>query len=361
MVYLITYDGHQWGEPILVSEGMPGSDYNKVVVDNDDRVFVFWAYGSQFMYYRYSDNFTWSDFYCPYCDSTDIFAFADGHFLSENLLHWIGASMSYNYYGERLQYYLFDINTNYWSEPQMPVHDTITVGKDIAVNKNELPECAFRTYPAPDDETKHIRKEGNYWSDPDLVAGVDGNQWYQQIAVDQNNDVHIVERQGTTGSQGLVHYKKKDVNWVGQYIDTAYALGFQKLQFNNNKLYCVYGKAWEVEKEVDSDLFFTKYDIVTNINQETLQSPELKIYPNPGSDNIYIEFENDKQQHIDLSVFDINGKHIITLISETKPQGVYRQLWNGTDKHRKEVSKGSYLVRLKSGRNTVTRSVEVLK
>jgi len=360
MVYLIVYDGHQWSDPILVSEGMPGSDYNKVVLDNDDRVFVFWAYGSQFMYYRYLENVAWSDFYCPYCDSVDIFAFADGHSLSGNLLHWIGASASFNYYGERLQYYLFDIGTNSWSTPQMPVPDTIQVGVDITLNNDGVPVCVYRNKPSGDDRTKFIQKDGNHWSNPDLVASVDGNQRYQQIAIDQNNDVHIVE--SLTGDHGttLFHYKKLNNSWFGQTIDSAGNMcHFTKLLFYFNRLYVAYHKS-ETPTSA-GDLWFSKYDVITNIKKEDTNQLRLKIFPNPTHKDIFIEFENDKQQIIDLSIFDINGKLIITLISETKPQGLYRQLWNGTDKHRKEVSPGQYLVRLKSGRNTVSQLVEIIR
>gem|GEM_PF-538333 len=361
MVYMIVYDGHQWSEPIIVSEGMPGSDYNKVVVDNDYRVFVFWAYGSQFMYYRYRENEAWSDFYCPYCDSANVFAFADGHYISDNLMHWIGSSYSFNYYGERPQYYEFNMTTNTWKNPEMICSDTVLVDIDIALSSNDEPVCVYRNHPSGDDRTKLIRKEGNYWSDPVLVAGTSGSQQYQQIAVDQNNDVHIVEQQKTVEGYGLVHYKKKDDNWLGQFIDSCYIINFPKLLFSTNNLYLVYSKTWVVGKEFVGDLFFTRYDIITDVNEEPIQPPELKIYPNPAHNDIYIEFENNKEQHIDLSIFDINGKHIITLISETKPQGLYRQLWNGTDKNGKEVNSGSYFVRLKLGRNTFTRTVEVLK
>ena len=360
MVYLLVYDGHQWGEPMLVSEGMPGSDYNKVVVDNNDRLFVFWAYGSQFMYYRYFENNTWSDFYCPYCDSTDIFAFADGHAITDNQMHWIGASMSYNYYGERLQYYFFDINSNSWSEPQMPVQDTITVGKDIALNNDEIPESAYRTYPSPYDKTMHIIKEGIYWSNPDLVAGLNESQKYQQIVLDKNNDVHIVESEVGDYGTKLVHYSKKINQWVDYIIDSAGNMcHFTKLIFSKNNLYVVYHKS-ETPTSA-GDIWFSKYDIVTDLKEEANQLQELKIYPNPSRQNIYIEIDNKKQQNINLSIFDINGKKIKTLVSETKPRGVYRHIWKGTDKYGKEVKNGLYLVRLQSGRNTLTRTVEVLK
>ena len=78
LIKMLTYDGQQWSEPIIISEGMPGSHYNKVVVDSEDNLYVFWGYYSLAMYYRYQNNSNWSEIYCPYCDSTDSFYFSDG-------------------------------------------------------------------------------------------------------------------------------------------------------------------------------------------------------------------------------------------------------------------------------------------
>ncbi len=364
LIKMVVYDGHQWSDPILVSEEMPGSDYSKIITNNNNQIFLGWYKGGKF-YYRFYCDPIFSEIYCPYCNEVDKYLPVEGAITLDQEIHWVGSSASANYYGARLQYYLFDISINGWSEPQMLVQDTVTDGKDIALNSGELPECTYRKVSEINynvfDSTKHIKKEVNYWSDPELVAGVDGNQKYQQIAVDQNNDVHVVEQQNAVEGYGLVHYKNWNNNWIGQFIDTSYIVRFPKLLFKGNKLYCAYSKTWEIEKEVDSDLFFTKYDIITGQKEQPTGLPNLKIYPNPGRDNIYIEFENKKEQPINLSIFDINGKHIITLINETKPRGVYRELWNGTDKNGKEANSGSYLVRLKSGRKTVTQTVELIK
>jgi len=361
VIKMLVFDGHQWSEPILVSEGMPGSHYNKVIIDNNNQIIIGWYKDGKFYYRLYYDTI-FSETYCPYCDEEDNYFPVEGVVTFDQKIHWVGSSSSANYYGARLQYYLFDISNMSWSEPQIMVQDTVTDGKDISLNSSGHQECVYRTYPSPDDKTKHIKKEGYYWSDPELVAGVEGHQRYQQIVIDKNDDVNITERQGIIGDQSLVHYYKKDNRWVLQYIDNAYGLAFSKLIYNNDNLYCVYEKAWEASDAVLYDLFFVRYDIVTDIKKEkTIKATELKIYPNPTTKEIIIEFENNNEQHILLSVYDITGRHIITLINKNLPPGVHRTLWNGTDKNGKEAKSGSYLIRLKSGRNTVTQIVEIIK
>ncbi len=363
LVYMVVYDKHQWSDPFLVSEGMPGSDYNKVVVDNNDRAFVFWNLYSHYAYYRFLDGNLWSEFYCPFCDSTDKYLVSEHakDIANNNFMKWSGVSTSFSYYGERAQYYEFNTLANTWEYPEMINNDTVNVYVDIALNNTNLPECVYHNKPSGEDKTKHTQKEGNYWSDPELVAGVSGNQKYQQIAIDQNDDVHIVEQQETVEGYGLVHYKKWNEKWVGQFVDSNYIVRFPKLLFNNNKLFLVYSKTWEVKKEFLADLFFTKYDVVTNLKEETHKQPELEIYPNPAKSSISIEFENGREQEIDLSIYDITGKHIKTLLDKNISHGRQQLIWNGTDKNGKAVKSGSYFVRLSYGRDFVTQTVEIVR
>jgi hypothetical protein len=367
LIKMLTFDGYQWSEPITVSEGMPGSHYPKVLLDDNDDVYVFWGYLSDEMYYRYRKGYHWSDIYCPYCDSTDRYYFSDGIEVYDNLIHLVGSSMSYNYYGERPQYYEYNLVNNLWAYPEMINNDTIVVDIDLSINKSLVPESAYRkieTNPMyGSDATKHTKKEGNNWSTPDLVSGTDKRQVGQQITIDQNNCVHVVETEYYVSSEletELVHYYKMDNIWMAQPIDSSDNLcNYPILLFSRNRLYVVYW--WHSEELDEGYIRFSKNDIITNIKEEPQHQTELTIYPNPGRDNIYIEFYNEKQQHIDLSVFDMTGKHIITLVSETKPPGKCRQLWKVTDKNRKEDAPRLYLIRLISGRNTVTRTVEIIR
>jgi len=366
LIKMVYYDGQQWGDPIIVSENMPGSDYSKVISDNSDQMILGWFDNGKF-YYRYYYNHIFSDIYCPYGNEEDKYLPVKGVLNSNQEIHWIGSSSSANYYGSRLQYYLFNITQNSWTEPQMPVEDTIKAGKDIALNTNSVPESVYQktstiSVGVTSDSTMYIKKEENSWGWPDMVAGKEKHHEYQQIAIDQNSDVHILDIQMPDEGLKLAHYQKNEKEWIEQIIDTCYIILFTDLEFNNNKLYIVYNKTWPVAPQVfESDLYFCKYDIITNMREETNSSASLKIYPNPSHGNVTIEFENNKQQHIDLSVFDMTGKHIITLVSETRPCGLQRLLWKGTDKNRKEDAPHLYLVRLQLGWNTITQIVEIIR
>jgi hypothetical protein len=363
LIKILTRDGHQWSEPIVVSEGMPGSHYNNVIIDHSDRVYVSWDHGpSGKNYFRYLENNIWSEMYCPY-PSSAYYALTEAAVDTSNNLHWIG---SFGHSNILLQYFLYDYPTNTWYPPEQPVTDSIQVGLDISLNNDEIPETAYRkisSFPpgVGFEGTMHTKKEEDLWLRPDLVSDTDKRQVGQQIAIDQNNDVHVVETEfyaSSVSETQLVHYFKKDNIWYGQAIDSSnHMCHFPRLIFSRNRLYVVYRHS---NASGTGDLRFSKYDIITNIKEEAKQVNALAIYPNPGRDNITIEFENNKQQDINLSVYNLAGQHIVTLINETKPPGVYRQLWKGTG-NRKENAPGLYHVRLQLGRNTVTRTVEIIK
>jgi hypothetical protein len=232
------------------------------------------------------------------------------------------------------------------------------------LNNAETPVSAYRKLeinPAyGSDATMHAKKEGNSWSSPDLVSGIDKRQIGQQIAIDQNNDVHVVETEFYASSQTqLVHYHKMNNSWVGQAIDSSnHMCHFPKLLYERNCLYVVYRHS---DASGTGDLRFSKYDIITDIKEEAKQTPELKIYPNPGSDNISIEFENSSRQLVDLSVYDINGKLVSVLAHKILPPGMQRFVWEAHSTNGQKVKPGTYLVKLTAGDNTATQVVEIVK
>jgi flagellar hook assembly protein FlgD len=50
-----------------------------------------------------------------------------------------------------------------------------------------------------------------------------------------------------------------------------------------------------------------------------------------------------------LSVFDVAGRPVRTLVDESMPQGSHEAVWDGTDASGRTVGSGSYLARLEFG------------
>lgn len=71
-------------------------------------------------------------------------------------------------------------------------------------------------------------------------------------------------------------------------------------------------------------------------------------YPNPFNMETNISFYLPKQKYTELKIYDINGRHVNTLISGELREGEHEVVWNGQNSSGQEVSSGIYTYHLKT-------------
>ncbi len=84
-------------------------------------------------------------------------------------------------------------------------------------------------------------------------------------------------------------------------------------------------------------------------------------YPNPFNPTTKISYDLPTTTFVDLSVFNILGQKICTLIHSKQAAGRYLVEWNGKDAHDVIVPSGVYLYRLKAGNFLKTRKMVLLR
>lgn len=84
-------------------------------------------------------------------------------------------------------------------------------------------------------------------------------------------------------------------------------------------------------------------------------------FPNPFNPVTTIKFELPTDSEINLTVYNIMGQEVITLINTTKKAGVHTIKWNGTNRHNEPVSSGMYLVRITTQNNFQTQKLVLMK
>jgi flagellar hook assembly protein FlgD len=57
---------------------------------------------------------------------------------------------------------------------------------------------------------------------------------------------------------------------------------------------------------------------------------------------VQIEYDIQKPGLVKARVYDLQGKSVRSLISETMPAGRYKLIWNGENDHSENVSTGIY-------------------
>jgi len=92
-----------------------------------------------------------------------------------------------------------------------------------------------------------------------------------------------------------------------------------------------------------------RYMIVDAEDVEPLPDMSFELfpnYPNPFNASTVIPFRLRQRSHVDLSVFDIMGRHVVTLVDKRLSSGEHSAMWDGRDTTGKSVASGIYFYRL---------------
>jgi hypothetical protein len=365
LIKLKYFEGGQWSEAFTVSEGMYGSEYNQLLIDKNNRLYVFWIYQTEKTYYRYFENSNWSEIFYPY-PGIFYWILSSAVIDDNNNILCVGSFSNPvpPVIVQNTIFFRYDYSNNQWSEKTFISPSTdygSDGGLDIDLFSTNLPAVTYRqkTYfsGTSSDSTMYTFFDGSSWSEPELVVN---DPFEQQIVIDHNNRVHIIDREKLETGTKLVHYQKINDLWQGYIIDEAENLtSFPELYENNGKLYLVYNKSNVPEI---TDVYITKFNIVTGMDSEFNQVvDQFKTYPNPFSTVATIEFNTSKETDINISIYGLDGKQIKTIDQKRFSPGIHTYKWNGTDKNGKEVNPCLYLIRLQAGRHVITKPVEKVK
>ncbi len=84
-------------------------------------------------------------------------------------------------------------------------------------------------------------------------------------------------------------------------------------------------------------------------------------YPNPFNPSTTIRFTLPTSENVRLSIFDIQGRQVATLVNEVYSAGRHEVIWRGQDNSSRPVASGTYFYRLKTGGFTETKKMLLLK
>lgn len=84
-------------------------------------------------------------------------------------------------------------------------------------------------------------------------------------------------------------------------------------------------------------------------------------FPNPFNARTSIRYSLARDSHVDLHVYDITGKRIITLVARAQSAGTRNVVWDGRDENGRDASSGIYLCRLSAGDFGETRKMLLIR
>jgi Mg-chelatase subunit ChlD len=84
-------------------------------------------------------------------------------------------------------------------------------------------------------------------------------------------------------------------------------------------------------------------------------------HPNPFNNETLITFDLGQAGRVDIDIYDILGRRVITLLSDFQSAGRHSVAWNGRSSSGTEVASGVYFYRISTGNSAVTRKMVLLK
>jgi len=84
-------------------------------------------------------------------------------------------------------------------------------------------------------------------------------------------------------------------------------------------------------------------------------------YPNPFNPETTISYNLPAESFVTLEIYNLKGQLVKRLVSENKPSGAHKAVWNGSDQQGREVASGFYFYRLKTKDNQLTRKILLMK
>jgi hypothetical protein len=119
------------------------------------------------------------------------------------------------------------------------------------------------------------------------------------------------------------------------------------------------GRGATVSDRVDFVPFSTT-PITTDVKETDTEIPQAfalsQNYPNPFNPSTTISYQLPTQSHVTLKMFDVLGREVASLVSETVPAGTYKKSWNA-----KGLASGIYFYRLQAGSFVETKKLILMR
>ena len=114
-------------------------------------------------------------------------------------------------------------------------------------------------------------------------------------------------------------------------------------QIQSDAFLFLYNQLYSVEVPIDHEVIPKSFTLHQN-------------YPNPFNPITTLRYDLPQETDVTLTIYDITGRMVQTLVNELQQSGVKKVIWNASD-----VSSGVYIYRIQAGNFTQTRKMILLK
>jgi len=225
--------------------------------------------------------------------------------------------------------------------------------------------------------------EGTY--DFEMIIYPDGSILLQYRTMVGDLNSSTIGIQNNNGSDGL------EVVFDNDYIGDQMAIAFRKidtwLDISGFSGCIVAGYSDQIELEIDTDgmdagTYHCDLIIMTNDPENPTETIPVDLiimgtdseddmipaitkllgnYPNPFNPETNIKFNLSAAENVKLTIFNIKGQKVNTIIDDILPAGVHSVRWNGKDFNNRNVSSGLYFYTMEAEKYSTTKKMMLLK
>jgi len=154
------------------------------------------------------------------------------------------------------------------------------------------------------------------------------------------------------------------VDVTGTYPDGSYE--FVNVESGNYTISVITpDQAEESVSILFNDIYSQDIPVVTSSVDNDVELPTsttlVQNYPNPFNSSTNISFYLNNSTQVNLSIYDLLGRKVTTLVNGELQAGQHTVNWNGIDAHGTQVATGMYLYVLKADGNTYSKHMVMLK
>lgn len=114
-----------------------------------------------------------------------------------------------------------------------------------------------------------------------------------------------------------------------------------------------------IKSDEQKDVYYISFKQKSNEVNSIDNCFGLQLYPNPASDIINIKYTLDIDSDIDISLYDLTGRKLLILYEGGSVSGTHSVNVNLNSADAKNIKKGLYLVKIKSGINTQSQKIVI--
>ena len=192
------------------------------------------------------------------------------------------------------------------------------------------------------------------------VSADNGRHWSETLFL---NGVDNPEMQGQIPE---FPYLSNKVDYIG-FDENGNKIGRLYIMYLNDY---TYGSSIQnIGQATGGSMQFMAIDVVftdaptDNVNNDVAPTISMlsQNYPNPFNPETKISFNVIKTGKVELSIYNVKGQLVKTLVNENKAVGMHNIVWHGDNNNGKKVSSGVYYYRLKNAGKTEMKKMVLMK